>query len=597
MKIQSLAVIFIIIVLPISLVLNEYTRSRIKTLSYQSDYDSKLIDSTYDALKAYQINALNSDTSDLTNSKIRDIKASVNVFLNTLSNSLSSKGFTRKSIASFVPALVYTMYDGYYIYTPFKNTWDDNTRKIYTSPAEDIYDSSETAAKANSQNEKFYQTYKDNVSVNGLKPYVYYSCRYKDKNNNYDVVITYSLDNYIQIQGYVDGEYISMYGYVLNNISRNGVEGNYTYTYTYSNGKTITVDNSGEDLKETLWINGESNEKEYPYIKINGTKYYYDGSNVFSLLNGKKVIQTNAASIGGDELQTFARRQKNICAYKYFENAFKLNNFIKSSSLLNLSTADIVDIETGERIDPIKFDNSDISKSTGVSYHDIGKIFEYDDSNNISIEDETSNFNNHRIDVIKNAITKNLAIVINNFNNFSGAKTDFQMPILKEDDWDKIIDNMSIISFLQGINIGGKVYNGYEIVSNTKNEEVVSNDSIYIATGSDNNSRVFHKVTEENLAVDEDTVGIYNINCERRSAQDDKGKERYYYPVYGLFSYDSIVTSNKIVKMNNQSIAKYLASSNNDELTKKYYIALARERQGLYRQQVVVDYNDTKFNQ
>ena len=171
------------------------------------------------------------------------------------------------------------------------------------------------------------------------------------------------------------------------------------------------------------------------------------------------------------------------------------------------------------------------------------------------------------------------------------------MPILKEDDWDKIIDNMSIISFLQGINIGGKVYNGYEIVSNTKNEEVVSNDSIYIATGSDNNSRVFHKVTEENLAVDEDTVGIYNINCERRSAQDDKGKERYYYPVYGLFSYDSIVTSNKIVKMNNQSIAKYLASSNNDELTKKYYIALARERQGLYRQQVVVDYNDTKFNQ
>ena len=63
MKIQSLAVIFIIIVLPISLVLNEYTRTRIKTLSYQSDYDSKLIDSTYDALKAYQINALNNNNN------------------------------------------------------------------------------------------------------------------------------------------------------------------------------------------------------------------------------------------------------------------------------------------------------------------------------------------------------------------------------------------------------------------------------------------------------------------------------------------------------------------------------------------------------
>ena len=52
------------------------------------------------------------------------------------------------------------------------------------------------------------------------------------------------------------------------------------------------------------------------------------------------------------------------------------------------------------------------------------------------------------------------------------------MPKLKESDWDKIMDNVSVISFLQGINIGGKVYNGYSIITNTKNEDVVMEDSI-----------------------------------------------------------------------------------------------------------------------
>ena len=86
MKIQSLAIIFIIIILPISLVMQTYIQNRIETLSMQSQYDSKLTGATYDALKAYQLNSFNSDTSYLTNSKMRDIEASVNTFYNSLSN-------------------------------------------------------------------------------------------------------------------------------------------------------------------------------------------------------------------------------------------------------------------------------------------------------------------------------------------------------------------------------------------------------------------------------------------------------------------------------------------------------------------------------
>ena len=54
MKIQSLAVMFIILILPISLVLASYTQNRVETLQTQASYDSKLNDATYDALKAYQ---------------------------------------------------------------------------------------------------------------------------------------------------------------------------------------------------------------------------------------------------------------------------------------------------------------------------------------------------------------------------------------------------------------------------------------------------------------------------------------------------------------------------------------------------------------
>ena len=92
MKIQNLAIIFIIIILPISLVLSSYTKNRIETISMQSKYDSKLNDATHDAIKAYQLNSFTSDSSYLTNSKIRDIEASVNTFFTSLSTNFSTLG-------------------------------------------------------------------------------------------------------------------------------------------------------------------------------------------------------------------------------------------------------------------------------------------------------------------------------------------------------------------------------------------------------------------------------------------------------------------------------------------------------------------------
>ena len=116
--------------------------------------------------------------------------------------------------------------------------------------------------------------------------------------------------------------------------------------------------------------------------------------------------------------------------------------------------------------------------------------------------------------VIKYSIEKNLSIAIANYNNYTGVKANFQMPKLKEDEWDKIYSNISIISFLQGLNIGGKVYNGYSIINNTKNNEYVSENSIYIADKSSKNEEL--KDTSEDVKTQnkfaEATFGIHTGN-------------------------------------------------------------------------------------
>ena len=528
MKIQSLAVMFIILILPISLLLASYTQNRVETLQTQASYDSKLNDATYDALKAYQLNSLNSDTSDYTNSKMRDIKASVNTFFNSMSTNFATLGYTKETLQTYIPALVYTMYDGYYIYSPYKNTWDAEIE----------------------ENHKDDKSYQNGEKLYGLKPYVYYSCRYKK--SNLDVTITYSLDNYIQIQGYVDvngqKKTVSKYGYLLSDVAINGD------TVTY---KGVQIDT--ETLRENVYVDGEYKEN-LQYIKRNGTKYYTDGTKVFSIMSGKSVVQESGITV--------AEIQNNNNAKEYYKEAKDIENFI-NQYLSDITTNDIVDIETGK-----KYVNGE------SPYYTInGKIFDFD-----KIESSTSNFNTHRIDVIKNSIERNLSIAISNFNNYSNASTDFQLPKLKDTDWDKIMDNISIISFMQGINIGGKVYNGYSIITNTINQDIVMDDSIYIE---DNNTNTFHRITEENLNLN-NVTGIYNVNLERRSSEDSESKTVYYFPVYGVLSYDSIVTQNKIAKDANQSINDYVSGLNTN-LQKAYYTALGRERYGLYRQKLIIN--------
>ena len=208
------------------------------------------------------------------------------------------------------------------------------------------------------------------------------------------------------------------------------------------------------------------------------------------------------------------------------------------------------------------------------------KIFQLSNGNT-NIEDPDSKFNQHRLAVIRYTIERDLSIAIANYNNYSGVTTNFQMPKLQEDEWDKILNNVSVISFMQGLSIGGKIYNGYSIVANTKTEEVVNTDSIYLIT----DDGEYHRATENGLNEKNITGAYLNTDFERKSIAGDNSTT-YFYPHNESASYKSIVMQNDVVDIDadyNGSIYKYMQSlGNSSKVAQQYYTTLGRERWSMY---------------
>ena len=213
MKVQSLGIIFIIIVLPITILLGEYANAQILTFEMQQQYDSRLITATYDALKAFQINTFNDTGSDIVDTKLTSIEASANAFYNSMESAFDMEGYGKEDMHNYTPALVYTMYDGYYIYSPYNNIAatkdkDEVTGNSTADAGDDIIiedkPSHETVIDLTPEEDEEY----------GFKPYVYYSCRYKVGTDS-DFVIAYTLDNYISVQGTIQGNYVKKSGYLI----------------------------------------------------------------------------------------------------------------------------------------------------------------------------------------------------------------------------------------------------------------------------------------------------------------------------------------------------------------------------------------------
>lgn len=565
MKLQGLAVIAIIIILPMTIILSSYSQSQIKTLQLQTQYDSKLQNATYDAIKAFQLNMSNSSTSDLANSKMRDIKASVNTFYNSLASHFNMVGYGKDVLQNYVPAIVYTLYDGYYIYSAYDNTLD----------AEDKFDEN--------------ASYKDKENIYGLKPYIYYSCRYK-RGNQFDIVITYSLDSYITIQGTIGNEKINKSGYVLSGVEKRDNDIYYKgvkieeedmsdsgfQQYVYIPGATAT-----KEGEKDIYINDNKAGaiKKYQCKKINGVKYYINDENkVFTMLNDEQIYQNDTSF-----------DNKNTNGKKYYEDAMEFSEWVKSN-LEDLSSNDAVDASGNSYNSDNYRDNNPFVAGRKI-FSELKNDWR---SSSKCIEDTDSEFNAHRIEVIKNSIESNLIVAISNYNKVSSSGVNFQMPKLTDIDWEELTTNVSMITFLQGLNIGGKIYSGYSIVRNDITEDFVSEDSIYICY---TNTATYYKVTDTTLTDQNEidpssTIGIFNVDFERKTAQvSDKEQKKniYYYPRSDMASYKSIINSNNnsnsatSIKEYLDKVGQYNSTDFKYRIAQKYYTALGRERYGMYR--------------
>ena len=584
MKMIHVIAIVLLIIVPMALILTAYSNSQLKTIQYQVAYDTKLRNSTYDAIKAFQLNMSNSSTSNLANSKIRDLEASANVFYTSLSNNFTANGYTKETIKNYVPALVYTLYDGYYIYSPYENTLDgiDLNNNSEYSPGDLVY---------------------------GLKPYIYYSCRYKPNNTDSDFVITYSLDSYITIQGKLDGQPINKSGYLLTGVNKSGTK------YQYGN-IDIEIEN-GNLLQENIYIEDYKDSKvednnttvinhyegkciKAPHIKYQGTKYYLQGDNeedvgykykdyesghIFHMLNEERLDTDAPEDVNNDSI--INNRQ----AIQYYEDAYEFKEFIKNNNILNsLKSNDAV------RINGEKYDTDTSPFTQGIS------IFgELDGSESKYIEDKDSDFYLHRTEVIKNAIESNLMVAIDNFNKVSSSSTQFAMPRLTESDWENLTNGISMISFLQGLSIGGKIYNSYSIVSNDVNDDYVGENSIYIVINGNSEKEeergTYYLPTDNTLKnIDlTNAIGVFNTNFEQRTIIDtikagdvEKKYEVNYLPRVEYAAYTSVINpgdSENSKKTVSELMKEYANSTDmkEREIARKYYMALGRERQGMYR--------------
>ena len=581
MKLQHLAIIFVIIIVPISMVMSSYIQNQIDAIKMQTAYDNRLINATYDAVKAFQLNTTNNKYSSISDSKIRDIQASVNTFYNSLLTSTNEYALSAEDLQVYVPALLFTLYDGYYIYTSYDN--------VYSTVGVD-------------EDEKVSINLDGNNYQTGLKPYVYYSAKYKLNNGNV-IVVNYTLDNEITVYGDFGGTdgYVTKSGYLINPDSVTNInETNKTLKY---DGVLIEPEILTEHLltienQET----GETKAGDYRYIFYQNQKIYQDHDDNGNLLYNEdgtpKIFwyQNYIKTYVNDAtIREYAKscNMLSTSAFDYYYQAREFSLWVRDK-LGNITQANTLKNEDG--IIPIGNDGNYLAENTGNT-----KIFYADENNDPMLS--SSAFNNHRIAVIRKSIETNLSTVIANYS--STTLYNYAMPVMSNDDWYKILNNVSLVSFMQGMSIGYRYYNNYAVITNNINKEVVTSENIYIiAKENGSNNREYHKpgcdelikgVKDGSLTI----IGAYpTASFQRQTLRISESDERHYYLqacngdiLTGCFNcivkatadYDTDDIIDGTIEHYEDETSIIYNSNDIAKIRKSYLTALARERYDLYK--------------
>ena len=626
MKLQNMTVIFIIIMIPIILVVSYYIGLQINTITMQKNYTVKLQTAAKDSIQALEINTVewNSASSNLADSKRRDVLASINTFTTSLANNMGIGGAGKGRIQAYIPAIVYTMYDGYYIYSASLMKDQDTDKDGLTQFNDD------GTIKSNGKSYQYI-----------LKPYSPYSARYASANGSIDVTVNYTLDNYIRVYGTVNGEYQAKEGYLVVcdddagvRVNKNGgsISG-ITYRGATIKPEALTEQvYTDEGVKEyqyiydqydnkLYWDNKDgTNEGNYFSVDKNNNKVYLqtalpEGDAGFSITNGFRKISIPMYDNREDEWTVqkvfqilnprggykfyyenqsgafveFTNPGKTLGTVKQEEDYSAINYCVESyvftqwvtKNLGNIKVGDM-QISTGNSINSLENITSAEQQYYG-QYNNVGSdqyIFRISDSNNPDPENDDayaeSVLAQHKKDIIINTIEKNLSQATAQAQGMN-PNYEYRLPQLSYDEWEQALSNISIIAFMQGMPIGLKYYNNYAIATSTLNKEFVDPDELYFAGKDD---QYYHQRQCEQ-ATGSDYVGYRSIDYVAKSYEkSDNGttSTKYYYPHANstnseLECYYCLV--NRSTYKNNGRWKGNLLYKNWSD---SYYNALARER-------------------
>lgn len=651
MKVDGLGVILAIILLPIILITTYYIQMQVDTIATENQCNTKLLDATYDAMSAFEMNTANEELSSVADSMRSLVLASNNIFLNTLATNFGISNASKEYLQPYIPAVLYTMYDGFYIYSPTETakvaekkeekTNEDGdkiiTTKGYLSVGDEGTDGLEGVYGdvVYEKEDGSYTIDKDEAKKETdyiLKSYIQYSARYQ--NNDKDVTINYTLDNYLNIVGKIGDVYYTKTGYLI----KKGLVTESKATIKNEDGSTseINLSNYNEDDAKNAILGVKTNAEETTIkaadsavVEVNGITIDSNFENVKNTINkatsGEVTISTiseaetylekfyetyesnpseNSALL--TDIQTLEYEIGKCKAVAYYASSACFSNWVYDN-LKDLKYSNIIDTAM------IGYYQDDEGNSKYISSSGVNELY-YDFSNNQTKifdtsqdpEDTESSFNTHRMEIIKNSIKYNLNLAMSAYTKMEHPY-DCSLPVLTDEEWDKILRNISIVSFMQGWDCGLKIYNNYQIVSSTNNELTVTPSEIYYVKKEEfnNKSGNYHRIDCPYLAESGDYISFKSKEVKYDKIY-NKQTGQYEYDHKNLACYTCINTSSyeslfapKTNKDYYKDGKKYTAyydrigslKKNKDSTTfgdgedkkKAAYIGLAKERQDIYK--------------
>lgn len=594
MKLQGVAIIFIMIAFPMILVLSYYLGLQIDTIKLQTDYDNKLIDATYDSLLAFEINTANEDLSAAADSLRSIVNASATTFTNTLGTSLGLSNASKEKIREYVPAMLFTMYDGYYIYAPTEVpvimedlATDDEIRDVYGISDPDGIEISE-GAQYDTDGSVIFEANSGGVTTTDstaarkeqdyvLKSYMPYSATYIDGPNR-RATINYTLDNYMSISAQIGNVYYTKSGY-------------YIKDDLLDDCPTI----SGWDTMGQDQIKGYCESGDNISIVVDGQTISYAETNDLAgnkITSIEKYEQVLARLSDNDPTNTDYDMDSYRDLKANLDNLKAITYYLTNTAFSKWVNANLGWVK-GDNLQHT-YDISETTESNTNVYYDFSSDGQIFTSGNPELAE--SEFNNHKYNIIKNAIQYNLNLAMSAYNRKYVSSQEFRVPMLTDSEWEQITSKVSIVSFMQGLPCGTKTYTGYSVVSSTNNELTVIPEEIYYVNADqfndENSTEYYHRIDCPLLVIDP-TIGTIAF----------KSKEVKYDKIYdkhtNLYNYDhkNLACYNCIVQNNYENDSsdvngdgnKYISFQdfilNTTDVNKKraYYIAVGKERQNLYK--------------